>query len=159
MWAPSLRYNDALPWPAEADGGGQSLTLVDPTFSPDDPANWRASFEPGGSPGRLESTGFTGDPDGDDNGNGISNLVEFAIGTNLIEFAEGANGTVLLSLTRNSNSAQVSLQIADHPEAGGWETMTAPPVSRTTHPDGTETLVYSIQGRDRLFARVLVQLR
>lgn len=155
----SLRYNDAEPWPVEADGEGRSLTLIDPALSPDDPASWRASREIGGSPGQLESTGFVRDPNGDDNGNGISNLVEFAIGTNVIAFEEDADGTMLVSLTRFQNPALVLLQVSDRLDDSSWETVEDPPVARLTNPDGTETLTYAIRGQRRFFARVLVQLR
>ncbi|HEX3356034.1 MAG TPA: lamin tail domain-containing protein, partial [Tepidisphaeraceae bacterium] len=43
-------YDDAAPWP-DADGNGSSLEIVDPLGDPNDPANWRASYFAGGSPG------------------------------------------------------------------------------------------------------------
>jgi len=36
-------YDDNSPWPAEADGGGYSLVLCDPTMDNNDPANWSAA--------------------------------------------------------------------------------------------------------------------
>ncbi|MEN8680951.1 MAG: CotH kinase family protein [Akkermansiaceae bacterium] len=155
----SFTYNDAAPWPTAADGEGRSLTLIDPALPPGEPASWRASAEPGGSPGRVESTTFPGDPDGDNNGNGVSNLVEYAIGTNSIEFETGAGNTTLLSITRVTNSAEVFLQISGDLAGQSWETIDTPPVSLITHPDGTETMTYSVPGLNRLFARVLVRLR
>lgn len=47
----SVDYDDQDGWPVLADGGGHSLEIVDPLGDPDDPANWRASVLPGGSPG------------------------------------------------------------------------------------------------------------
>jgi hypothetical protein len=49
----SVAYRDAPPWPVAADGEGFSLVLADPNLpaDPDDPARWRASARPGGSPG------------------------------------------------------------------------------------------------------------
>ncbi|MBN1672451.1 MAG: chitobiase/beta-hexosaminidase C-terminal domain-containing protein [Kiritimatiellae bacterium] len=47
----AVRYNDKDPWPAEADGDGYSLVVVDVNGNPADPANWRASNLIGGSPG------------------------------------------------------------------------------------------------------------
>ena len=35
-------YGDRAPWPPQADGGGASLTLMDPASDPNDPAHWRA---------------------------------------------------------------------------------------------------------------------
>jgi hypothetical protein len=37
-----IRYNDALPWPVEADGQGPSLQRIDLESFGNDPANWRA---------------------------------------------------------------------------------------------------------------------
>ncbi len=37
-----IRYNDALPWPIEADGQGPSLQRIDLESFGNDPANWRA---------------------------------------------------------------------------------------------------------------------
>jgi len=47
----SVDYRDDQGWPPEADGAGFSLEIVDALGDPDDPANWRASARPGGSPG------------------------------------------------------------------------------------------------------------
>jgi len=47
----SVDYKDAGGWPAAADGAGYSLEIIDAHGDPDDPANWRASAQPGGSPG------------------------------------------------------------------------------------------------------------
>jgi hypothetical protein len=52
----SLDYDDAGGWPVAADGGGYSLEIVNPFGDPDDPANWRASSTPGGTPGTGSST-------------------------------------------------------------------------------------------------------
>jgi hypothetical protein len=45
-------YGDALPWPEAADGGGSTLELIDLAADPALPGSWRASTEPGGTPGR-----------------------------------------------------------------------------------------------------------
>lgn len=49
----SLAYGTTDPWPTEADGSGSSLEVKDPAANPADPANWRASPEANGSPGRA----------------------------------------------------------------------------------------------------------
>jgi hypothetical protein len=50
----SVKYDDRLPWPPTADGKGFSLVPVNPNFNPDpdNPRQWRASTEAGGSPGQ-----------------------------------------------------------------------------------------------------------
>jgi hypothetical protein len=49
----SIMYSDLNGWPAEADGGGNSLVPVeyDPVDDQDNPDFWRASYHLGGSPG------------------------------------------------------------------------------------------------------------
>lgn len=47
-------FDDAAPWPTAADGSGFSLVprSLNPELDFNNPANWRASASPGGSPGR-----------------------------------------------------------------------------------------------------------
>lgn len=48
----SFLYNTWAPWPLAADGEGPSLEPVDPAADLNSPANWRASAQLGGSPGK-----------------------------------------------------------------------------------------------------------
>ncbi|GAG92861.1 unnamed protein product, partial [marine sediment metagenome] len=49
----AIRYNDGGDWPASPDGTGNSLVPVElnPVNDQNSPADWRASYEIGGSPG------------------------------------------------------------------------------------------------------------
>jgi hypothetical protein len=47
----SLEYDDENDWPVSTDGQGDSLVIVDTAQDPNNPANWRASTHPNGSPG------------------------------------------------------------------------------------------------------------
>ncbi|MCB1125372.1 MAG: CotH kinase family protein, partial [Verrucomicrobiae bacterium] len=47
----AFRYNDAAPWPEEADGDGFTLELVSPEIDPALPGSWKASMDVGGTPG------------------------------------------------------------------------------------------------------------
>ncbi len=44
-------YNDSGDWPAAADGIGSTLEILDPNGNYNDPFNWQASPETGGTPG------------------------------------------------------------------------------------------------------------
>ncbi|MCP5526021.1 MAG: lamin tail domain-containing protein [Verrucomicrobiales bacterium] len=52
----SVDYRDDRGWPVAADGAGSSLEIVAPLADPDDPANWQASRQAGGSPGQANPT-------------------------------------------------------------------------------------------------------
>ncbi|MGI9241269.1 MAG: lamin tail domain-containing protein, partial [Verrucomicrobiales bacterium] len=87
-----FEYLDESPWPSAPDGGGFSLTLIDPGSNPDhkDPASWRSSVAPGGSPGGEDFSSFDtwaagfglqpDDPDLDIDRDGIALLREYAQG-------------------------------------------------------------------------------
>lgn len=88
----SFTYNDQLPWPPAADGLGPSLTLLAPDSAPDhnDAASWAASVPTPGLGGidyaswQIANFG-PGSPTGsgpteDFNGDGIPNLIAFALG-------------------------------------------------------------------------------
>ncbi|HEU0012015.1 MAG TPA: lamin tail domain-containing protein, partial [Verrucomicrobiae bacterium] len=49
----SVNYDDENGWPTAADGAGASLEILDENGDPDDPANWRASAAPNGTPGQA----------------------------------------------------------------------------------------------------------
>lgn len=98
-------YGDRSPWTRLPDGGGPSLTLRRPDLSTDlsDPAQWRPSGMPGGSPGDADSTFFSGSAQSDDNGNGIPNLVEYALGAELLTGFVSIEGEWYATLTFTEN--------------------------------------------------------
>ena len=53
-----VAYLPTSPWPEEANGGGPSLELIDPSSDNNDPANWRASEIEYGTPGTTNSVGI-----------------------------------------------------------------------------------------------------
>ena len=87
----SITYSDDPPWPKPADGAGYSLTLANPVAGIDynDPANWTTSSSIGGSPNVLSATSYvtfaaqnsiSSNPDADDDNDGLSNFLEYALG-------------------------------------------------------------------------------
>jgi hypothetical protein len=90
-----LTYNDRNPWPTGADGAGFSLVLDSPRGNPehDLSTSWRQSTVAGGSPGTGESvaTTFTGDPNADNDGDGLNRLIEFALGSSDDDPADGVD--------------------------------------------------------------------
>ena len=60
----AVEYDDASPWPIEADGGGKSLVKRDEAAVPNsqnDSTAWRASFNTHGSPGQEDPVPLPGD--------------------------------------------------------------------------------------------------
>ncbi len=47
----SVEYGDTDPWSSDADGGGPSLEVIDPSGDLQSPFNWRSSMQINGSPG------------------------------------------------------------------------------------------------------------
>ena len=88
----TFTYDDQSPWPTTPDGDGFSLVLTDPQSLPDHniPASWTASNNPGGTPGKTETTSQSyatwatgngaGANDEDQDEDGLVNLLEFALG-------------------------------------------------------------------------------
>ena len=77
-------YNDKHPWPTEAGFTGYSLVLIDDGASMPDhsqASNWRSSTVIGGNPDADDSSALFGDPQADDDGDGLKKLIEHALGT------------------------------------------------------------------------------
>ncbi|MGJ8695615.1 MAG: lamin tail domain-containing protein [Verrucomicrobiaceae bacterium] len=158
-----FEYKTGLPWPLIANGGNRSLvyiavpgSLLDPTQG----TSWRAGITEGGAPGLGESLMFTGDPTGDDDGDGIPNLVDYAAPDGLmLELMEG--GFAELSYRRVLAADDVELLIEEDMEdwkrlGGAYEL-----VDETFYADGTSRPVYRsvepVSGRD--FYRIRAVLR
>jgi len=61
------------------------LVLINPNANPDPDvaANWRSSVLPGGSPNASDAIAVPASPTGDSDGNGIADLVDYALGNSL----------------------------------------------------------------------------
>jgi hypothetical protein len=61
----SVFYQDKSPWPADADGSGKTLELIDFTIDNNNNNNWKSSLYFGGTPGQVNSVSPTsGNSDG-----------------------------------------------------------------------------------------------
>ena len=132
-------YGDGADWPDMTDGGGHSLELVspgDPSADLGSPLSWRASHDAGGSPGAAASglryaewrasyglgVPFGGD---DHDGDGLSDIEEFASGTDPVApDGKGAFGVaplgdgsgIVVSVLRSWDALDLSVQI----EVSDW---------------------------------------
>jgi hypothetical protein len=84
-------YDDAAGWPTNADGTGPSLVLIAPLANPDpnDALHWRASATNEGNPGASDALPLPANPLLDDDGNGLSNLADYARGGRAATLASG----------------------------------------------------------------------
>ncbi|MGI9241841.1 MAG: CotH kinase family protein, partial [Verrucomicrobiales bacterium] len=136
-------FDDSSPWPEAADGDGFSLVLIDPMSVPahGDPSNWRASGFAGGSPAGTDTTRFVGDPGADGNRNGLSDLIEYAIGDTL---ASGFSDSGFITFRQNllADDVLVSVEVSD--DLATWQSGPDAVVrSRMDHHgDGTATVVW-----------------
>lgn len=172
-------YDDALPWPTESDGAGFSLVLISPSSLPDHnvASNWAASSQLGGSPGEQDAVGFAGDFDADDDEDGLSAFMEYALGSSdsvrgdstvvtEVEslMVEGEMDDYLtISFRRNLhsvNSVSIAPQVGDN--LLGWSGIPdVVLVSETDNLDGTSTVVYrsALPVGERASGREFIRLR
>ena len=161
-------YLDAAPWPTSPDGNGPSLVLMRPEKNPDHSiaTNWRASVAITGSPGVTDALSYAawaaanlvGDAIGtaDDDGDGASNLSEFALNQNpkvpsVLPIVAGAQNYVVGGVAGDYLTLTYTRPIGRDEIAYGTEAssdLTAPwaPAVLMNGPanngNGTETLVY-----------------
>lgn len=92
----SVTYVDDSGWPEAADGDGYTLVLKPDSLPVDDPSSWRISKDLLGNPDDNDTEPFMGVPGDDDNGNGISNLVEAVLNDGAGNYVAPVVGTINL---------------------------------------------------------------
>jgi hypothetical protein len=118
-------YDDAAPWPTAPDGSGSTLVLSNPSQLPNhaSPGNWRASVLPGGSPGRADGLTFAAwlalyglneQSGNDQDQDGLTNRMEFALGGNPLEPNVGETSVL----------PTVSIQNLTHPQTQPYLALT-----------------------------------
>jgi hypothetical protein len=157
-------YDDAAPWPPEADSDGVSMVYAGPNAiagQPDpqaDGANWVASSITGGSPGMEEFYTFDRwmtanaltNPSDDADGDGWDNLGEWAFARDLGAadpagglVADGPDRFLQLTYTRRHRARGVTWhhEISSSLAAGSWSPANVVTFSAVAGGDGTETVV------------------
>jgi hypothetical protein len=165
-----VKYGDGFPWPADADGLGLSLTKIVEKDYGNDFINWDAmSPSPGDmAPGeRYDSwaseNGVVG-LFGDDDGDGLSNLFEYAFDLN----PNAADPASLLVMTPSEsgftlgfeidlNRADIEVVLQESPDLVEW---TSVPTTAGTTTSGKQrrTLQVDVNG-PRMFHRIQVNLK
>jgi hypothetical protein len=119
----SVTYNNAAPWPAEADNSGLSLQRIHFSGSPTNTQSWLAAIPtPGGSvradlldldgdgmPDAWELSHGLTDPNEDADGDGLSNYHEFLAGT---EPRDKDDALRIASVVRTVQSQQLNVVLS-----------------------------------------------
>lgn len=142
----SFTYGDSSPWSNSADGLGYSLVRRNPTYSPSIAASWRSSVSIGGTPTTSDSTVFSGNAIADDNGDGINNLLQYALTGNqpvALPVATIESGYLTFRHRRNLAADDVTFLVERSTAlpSAAWSGSSNEVVfvSETHHTDGTAT--------------------
>jgi hypothetical protein len=183
-----VTYNDRGGWPTAADGGGKSLALLAPELGadPNHPESWRASTP---TPGAFEPMSWAlwqqdyfsnaeradvslSGPEGDADGDGIANLIEYAVKTN----PRQPNGPPISLANREGNPVRIEFSWEQRLDASDFNavlqlgTLTSPWVSagvasgttvtESATPRTTRRHTVSVTiNTPHQFARIRVELR
>ncbi len=138
-------YDDRAPWPTTPDGGGPSLTLIEPASDPDlsDPANWRPSTSYGGSPGTPDpSIPFAG-----------GSLADYLLAAPLGITHDV--GSASWSYTSRNAAAEASTTLEHSFDLRTWQPGIPWGASTNTpHPDGTTTHSGAITAPESFYMRL-----
>lgn len=127
----SVTYGDTAPWPTLADGDGASLVLMHPNtvVNVNDPANWRPSVTPGGSPAGTDTITFPsgGNINADADNDGWPALIEHALATSdtsassfPVLTAAHANGILTISADRHPGAEDITLEAVTSSDMTTW---------------------------------------
>ncbi|MGK0185445.1 MAG: hypothetical protein ACI9R3_001223 [Verrucomicrobiales bacterium] len=153
-------YDDKSPWPEAADGDGSALELIDPASRPDINVgeNWRAvAPSPAPSVGGalaawMEARGFT-DPNADDTGTGVSNLIAYALGFDLEltppRIITNLDGTALQWQIRVENGLTITPESST--DLATWIELPTEGTTETENGNGTRSLILPVPTSSNYF--------
>ncbi|MGC6467864.1 MAG: lamin tail domain-containing protein [Akkermansiaceae bacterium] len=179
-------YLDSSPWPAQPDGSGPSLTLIEPSSVPDHAlaSSWRSSYSQNGTPGEIEPTSpfetwlaamGESDPSASYQGSSLSNLLAFGLGADLapglppesvlpklITVEDGGNTYPALEFRVRNGSEELDFVVETSTDMSLWQNgspFTQPHGTPVDNGDGTTThIVRSTSNQPRLFLRLRISL-
>jgi hypothetical protein len=173
-------YDDDPPWPAVADGGGTTLTLIAPLTNPDHslPQNWRDSAATGGTPGGTDAMGYSSwkstygvvlDTDDTDK-DGLNAVMEYALGTlpgtanpGRVTTGMTPDGFLTISLAHSATADDVRLTPEVSTDLNTWSSTGVTVIAIVRNPDGTNTTTWKAPlqapADSRAFLHIKAELR
>ena len=140
------------------------------------PGNWRSSAVPGGSPGSSDTQAFAGDPQADNDGDGLPRLLEHALASSdddpasgpaaigfsveSVTIADVTDDYLVFAFRRNLAAEGIRYTIEHSPDLLGWEAGSAILIDENNLGDGTAIVRYrnlaplSESGREYLRLRI-----
>ena len=170
-----FRYNDKLPWSTSPDGTGFTLVLIAPNENPDHQlaSSWRPSTASGGNPTTSDAISFTGDPNADLDSDGMTALLEYALGTednapnlpNEIYELTGPPNNLTFVIQRNLGADDTIVTLQTSPDLQTW--ISADALLELSNEEnlgnGKARYTWSLQASadpgSQLYVRIRVELR
>ncbi len=163
----SFAYTDLAPWPTGADGAGYSLVrkLPSANLAADaDATNWRTSLTTSGNPGASDASVFTSwktansvsDNNADNDGDGLSNALEYALGgsnttmdaakaptvaVTPLTIGATTNNYLVVIYTRRAGADDVTYTVEGSDLSTTWDAAATTIHSIIPGPGGTETVI------------------
>ncbi|HWB02099.1 MAG TPA: lamin tail domain-containing protein [Verrucomicrobiales bacterium] len=166
----NFTFDDDLPWPP-AGANGASLVLIRPQTNPDPSLyqNWRSSTAAGGNPGSTDELHFTGNAADDIDKDGLTALVEYALGTSDtnagsvdLHPARGTDAGVPfleITISRRLNADDAVFAVESSANGTAWSSSGWAPVSSSPVAGGTITEVWRLTGTPAAGAHLLVRCK
>jgi hypothetical protein len=161
----SSTYGNFPLWAATDPSANYTLVLSHPELGLDNPAAWRVSADPNGTPGGTDSTTFNGIPLADLDGDGLPALLEYALGTSDADPSSGpsavtanldASGNFTITFTRSLRADDVTLVTDASEELFTWSEATLLVTENLGAGIARETWGVQALGKSAVFLRLRV---
>jgi hypothetical protein len=152
-----FEYSIAAPWPTATGDEHFSIVLTDPASNTDHTigGNWAKSTVPEGTPGTGETIG-TNNPDADNDGDGLSAFLEYALGGNDEDASSGqgligigaADSRAVFTYQKNLAANDVTYTLETTSDLINWSNADASFELVTETDNGDGTAIVAVRWKD-----------